>query len=126
MCGEHPQCSSKRQGVVSFADGQQDCDSTRCSYTSSSVPFQGVVYSCKEQRGPEVCERITKYYNPLYVGKALNSYGSPVDTACDDGKGKHLGSYQCLGNKITISNMQYEALLLNVHISFCNYLLQNK
>ena len=33
----------------------------------------------------------------------VNTGGTPLDTACDDEKGKHLGTYQCLGNTIDIS-----------------------
>ena len=103
MCGDNYQCSQKLQDVETMSRGVGGCDSSKCSYTSSPLPFGRVTYSCKEKRGPEVCEMITKYYNPLYAGKAVNSDGFLADTACDDGKGKYLGSYQCLGNTNTIT-----------------------
>ena len=109
MCGDNPQCSQKHQEVVNIANGDSDCDSSKCSYTSSIVPQRGVVYSCKVQRGPEVCEKITKYYNPLYAGNAgkVNTDGTPLDTACDDEKGKYLGTYQCLGNTMNIPTHRF-------------------
>ena len=55
--------------------------------------------NCKIQRSPqEVCEKITEYYNPLYVKGAIPSTSdSSTPEACDDGKGKFIGEYQCLG-----------------------------
>ena len=91
MCGENPQCHQKAQDLVTLNVGAGNCDAKKCSYFT-------VDPSCRVQRGPEACEKITKYYNPLYAGKAVNADGSPADNACDDEKGKYLGTYQCLGN----------------------------
>ena len=110
MCGDKPQCSQIVQDVVSIADGAPDCDSSKCSYyspppiTNILTGQTTVAHSCKVQRGPELCEKITRNYNPLYAGKAVNSNRSSSDNACDDGKGKYLGTYQCLGNTIITSH----------------------
>ena len=123
MCGYNPQCSQKLQDVVNIAVGDSDCNNSKCSYTSSIVPQRGVVYSCKVQRGPEVCEKITRYYNPLYAGKVKNSDGTPADNACDDEKGQYLGTYQCLGNTIDISPAWIYIDIIKIYnffvITFC-------
>ena len=50
--------------------------------------------SCLMQRSTdEVCELITDKYNPVYIPS--NSVGATV--ICDDDRGKHTGTYQCLG-----------------------------
>ena len=92
MCGKNSACLSKRQTtVVTVQNGAGDCNNKQCSWDYKTS-------SCKSQRGPEVCELITKYYNPLYVGGNTDTNGNPLDFSCEDGKGKHVGTYQCLGN----------------------------
>ena len=92
MCGENPECFKELQNVKTVNVGVDGCTTTSCSHPGI---LDG---TCTTQRGPEVCEKITKYYNPLYLGgKVVN--GSPVDFSCDDNKGKHIGTYQCLGEE---------------------------
>ena len=88
-CGNNPQCSQTLKDLVRIAFGVGGCNDKKCSYDIKDP-------SCKIQRGPEVCENITKYYNPLYTGQAH------ADNACDDNKGKYLGTYQCLGITVNI------------------------
>ena len=55
----------------------------------------------------EVCEKITAYYNPLYVKGAITSTSGapePGMAPCDDGKGKFKGQYQCLGKYVVSRN----------------------
>ena len=116
MCGQNPQCYQKIQTVEKNDVGTSDSRGVECKNTLCS--YDGVVLKqCVVQRGPEVCEKITKYYNPLYSGKAVNADGSPAATACDDEKGKYLGTYQCLGN-INLINQCYVLYIIiqeNVH-----------
>ena len=90
MCGNNPPCSQKLQDTVTVQQGVGGCDSTKCSWDKKAS-------LCKSQRGSEVCEKITEYYNPFYVGNLQNS-ATPIDNICDDEKGKYVGTYQCLGN----------------------------
>ena len=46
-----------------------------------------------QRSADEVCELITDKYNPVYIPS--NSVGATV--ICDDDRGKHTGTYQCLG-----------------------------
>ena len=92
MCGENPECFKKLQEVKTLNAGVQGCDKTKCSFDTI------LQTTCKSQRGPEACELITKYYNPLYLGGTTDNSGNPLDFSCDDDKGKHVGTYQCLGN----------------------------
>ena len=93
MCGEQAECYTTLQDIEirNYAEG--GCDQFKCSFS-----FDGVFATCKRQRGPEVCEKITQYYNPLYLGGEIDSSGTPLNFVCDDEKGKHTGTYQCLGN----------------------------
>ena len=92
MCGKNSACLNQRQTtVVTVQNGAGDCNANHCSWDTKTS-------SCKSQRGPEACELITKYYNPLYLGGNTDNSGNPLDFSCDDGKGKHVGTYQCLGN----------------------------
>ena len=89
-CGRNDECYTTLQALTSRRDGQDECDKFKCSYDKKSG-------TCKQQRGSEVCEKITRYYNPLYLeGKTKD--GTPLDFTCDDEKGKYLGTYQCLGS----------------------------
>jgi hypothetical protein len=50
----------------------------------------------------EVCEPITKYYNPLYIKDKLTYYDKFQSIThnilnCDDVIGDQLGEYHCLG-----------------------------
>ena len=90
MCGNNPPCSQKLQDIVTVQQGISDCDDKKCSWDTKGL-------LCKSQRGAEVCEKITEYYNPFYVG-TLQTSETPIDNICDDEKGKHVGTYQCLGN----------------------------
>ena len=98
MCGENPECYTTLQAIETRNNGEDECDQYKCSFDTK------LKTTCKKQRGPEVCEKITKYYNPLYLeGQIDDSNDTPLDFACDDEKGKHLGTYQCLGNSCYIN-----------------------
>ena len=94
-CGENDECYTTRQTLKTRSDGSEKCDQYKCSYDTISG-------TCKQQRGSEVCEKITNYYNPLYLEGEINSDKTPLDFACDDEKGKLLGTYQCLGNALQV------------------------
>ena len=97
MCGENAQCYTSLQEIEIRNYSEGICDRSKCSFS-----FDRVFPTCKRQRGPEVCEKITQYYNPLYLGGEIDSNGIPLNFACDDEKGKHIGTYQCLGNYLYI------------------------
>ena len=91
MCGDNPECGQTLQDIVIRQYGEDGCDEYKCSFDRS--------YStCKQSRGSEVCEKITTFYNPLYIEGEFGSDGTPLNFTCDDEKGKYLGTYQCLGN----------------------------
>ena len=90
-CGENPECHTSLHVIEVRSDGVNECSKYKCSWDR-------IHNDCKQQRGPEVCAKITKYYNPLFLEGQTNSDSTPVDVICDDEKGKHLGTYQCLGN----------------------------
>ena len=98
MCGANPECFKKVQDVETKGIGVKlvqigaDCDKTKCSFDKL------LKTQCKIQRGPEACELITKYYNPLYLEGKSDDNDNPLDFSCDDDKGKHVGTYQCLGD----------------------------
>ena len=91
MCGENPECYTTLQAIKIRYYGEEGCDQSKCSWEYLSE-------TCTQQRGVEVCEKITKYYNPLYLEGELDADSKPLDFTCDDEKGKYLGTYQCLGN----------------------------
>ena len=96
MCGGNAECYKSLQDIETRNYGKGGCDEFKCS-------FERVFATCKRQRGPEVCEKITQYYNPLYLeGKIDYSNSLPLLFACDDEKGKYEGTYQCLGNSLYI------------------------
>ena len=101
VCGENPECSVSLQEIVAIEPGmttprgEDVCGETKCS-------FDVVNKKCISQRGPEVCEKITKYYNPLYIGGEVDSDGSAIDFTCDDEMGRYMGTYQCLGDGLLI------------------------
>ena len=99
MCGENPECHTAIQDIEIRQDGVDECDKFKCSWDTKTS-------SCKLRRGSEACEKITNYYNPLYLEKEVDSSTTPLDRACDDEKGKHLGTYQCLG-KVHIMSYIY-------------------
>ena len=104
MCGTNVQCADELR-----IENDTNCNLTPASQAeynelTSTCSFSLIDFNCKIQRSPqEVCEKITKFYNPLYVkGAIATSGGTPEDginVPCDDGKGKFLGEYQCLGKK---------------------------
>ena len=94
MCGENAECYTTLQDIEIRNDDEGGCDQFKCS-------FEKVSSTCKRQRGPEACEKITQYYNPLYLERQIeDSSSTPTtpDFTCDDEKGKYVGTYQCLGN----------------------------
>ena len=96
MCGENAECYTTLQDIEIRNNGEGGCDQIKCN-------FEKLFATCKRQRGPEVCEKITQYYNPLYIeGQEYDPSGTPLDFTCDDEKGKHVGTYQCLGNNLDI------------------------
>ena len=101
MCGSNVQCADELRieddpGCNFDPTSQEEYDNliNMCSYN-------GFENYCKIQRSPqEVCEKITEFYNPLYVKGAIETEGGApddVNVPCDDGKGKYVGEYQCLG-----------------------------
>ena len=99
MCGENAECYTTLQDIKIRSIGDEGCDQFKCSFDQD----QG---TCNMQRGPEVCEKITQYYNPLYSkGKVDVSGSTPLDFTCDDEKGKHVGTYQCLGIYLDIHHL---------------------
>ena len=104
MCGTNLQCANELKieddpNCNLAPTTQEEFDELQnvCSYNKNDN-------NCKIQRSPqEVCEKITEYYNPLYVkGEIKSEGGAPddVNIPCDDGKGKYLGEYHCLGKYI--------------------------
>ena len=110
VCGANPECADRPQEVVTRNDGVNGCDEFKCSAYVISYSLVGREYKCKIQRGPEVCEKVTKYYNPLYLPGKTNSNGIRNFT-CDDEKGKYLGSYQCLGNAHNIFYSRWQRVI---------------
>ena len=106
MCGSTVQC----------ADELKIEDDPSCNFNPTSqeeyndlinmCSYSSIDNNCKIQRSPqEVCEKITEFYNPLYVKGAIPTSGDAtpedgINVPCDDGKGKFLGEYQCLGKNI--------------------------
>ena len=88
-CGTNDECYTTLQTLKTGSDVSKDCDKYKCSWDKISG-------TCKQQRGSEVCEQITRYYNPLYLEGDIKD-DTPLDFTCDDEKGKYLGTYQCLG-----------------------------
>ena len=130
MCGSADQCFQTKQ-LVDFGfkgnngeDLNLDCKASTCFQRygtlaeGSGKPYCGCFWDqtaakCKMQRSDqEVCQQITKYYNPMFImengnagtnGKSkLNAYGKtdngPLE--CDDVIGARVGEYHCLGNVI--------------------------
>ena len=93
MCGENLECHTETQALKTRENGKDDCDEFKCSWDTKTS-------TCKLKRGSEACEKITQYYNPLYLESQVDSDSTPLDFTCDDEKGKHLGTYQCLGNTV--------------------------
>ena len=99
MCGENAECYTTIQDIEIRNDDEGGCDQFKCS-------FERVSATCKRQRGPEVCEKITQYYNPLYLDAEVDdSSSTPLNFPCDDEKGKYVGTYQCLGNASDIHHI---------------------
>ena len=96
MCGKNAECYTTLQDIEIRNDDEGGCDQFKCS-------FEKVSSTCKRQRGPEVCEKVTQYYNPLYLERQVEgSNKNPQGFTCDDEKGKYVGTFQCLGNILDI------------------------
>ena len=92
MCGTNPQCSSTNYLDTTETD-PRDNPNNNADYATNNI--LGV-----QHRETEVCELITEYYDPLYVLNhplMKNEDNNQYILTYDDGKGKHLGTYQCLG-----------------------------
>ena len=103
MCGGNAECYTSLQDIETRKYGEGGCDQLKCS-------FEKVFSTCKRQRGPEVCEKITQYYNPLYLERQIDDSSSTPTTpdfTCDDEKGKYVGTYQCLGNNLEFGHIYW-------------------
>ena len=93
-CGGNLECSGNLKNLEIRKDGENNCNYKKCSFDDKTK-------SCKIQRGPEVCEKISAYYNPQFTNGDVSSNGDAMNT-CDDEKGKYRGEYQCLGITMSI------------------------
>ena len=88
-CGNNDQCAQEYRLEVTPAGGE--CDPTKCSWYRLDE-------NCVVPRSSqEVCEKVTEYYNPLYIPNRIPSNDGIPGETCDDEKGKFVGQYQCLG-----------------------------
>ena len=124
VCGTNPECFSSLQEVVTRENGIDGCDGYKCSAYVISYASNSEHYRCKSQRGPEVCEKITKYYNPLYLPGEIDSDGNRNYT-CDDEKGKYLGTYQCLGDLYMIFDNDIRYIPLFQIRFYCKNIFQS-
>ena len=99
MCGENAECHTTLQDIEIRNIDNDGCDQFKCSFDRDTS-------NCKRHRGPEVCEKITQYYNPLYLDAEVDdSSSTPHNFPCDDEKGKYVGTYQCLGNSLDLRRL---------------------
>ena len=97
LCGTNPQCSGTKH-----IEELDDCTEEECGNT----PVNGICGcyfengKCKVPRSDqEICQKISRHYNPLHIAGELNYDGQPV-ILCDDriGSKDNIGKYFCLGN----------------------------
>ena len=101
-CGDRPPCNSIKSNICT--DGTCYCgtDAGGCHkedkfYPMEMDPRNNTVPGLQRSKN-EICEQVTAYYNPNYIPNhplMINGTGYALDY--DDQKGKHTGTYQCLG-----------------------------
>ena len=110
MCGANPKCSQKQEMLVlNLASGctRQLCEGVLlpnftyiapiCGCFWDTTIVNGAEIGCKVPRSDqEVCQPISKYYNPLFIKNRLSYAGREV-LECDDIFGDQEGEYHCLG-----------------------------
>ena len=108
-CGTSPPCqasksSSCSDGICKCGDGDA-CVTYDAFDTAGTDPRDNSVPGLQRTKD-EVCEKITKYYNPKFVlnhplmvnGTDANGM-STYAIDYDDTKGRNTGTYQCLGKE---------------------------
>ena len=123
MCGSFGMCGRNVLSDIEETYGNlvTDCSPDKClsfkynadnsklipdiSSTNTDKRYCGCYWDgtkCRIQRSDqEVCQRITKYYNPLFIKDKLSyNDGSLNVLECDDVIGGRVGEYHCLGNEI--------------------------
>ena len=109
LCGSISQCSQNQELITLSYTGNNgvditpNCDQDLC-YKICGCYWDSNAMTCKMQRTKnEVCQKITKYYNPLYIQDKLKYYYGAEGTdfvpilECDDVVGGKEGEYYCLG-----------------------------
>ena len=103
-CGTNSECAS----AESF-ETLATCSSTN---PKTCYNIDDAYTSCQMQRSAdEVCELVSDKYNPLYNP---NNQVGVTTINCDDQRGKHTGTYQCLG-KFAISYYKLQDRINHIH-----------
>jgi hypothetical protein len=97
MCGSNPGCSQTNHIAELANCDENDCGNTTATGICGCKWENGV---CKIPRSDqEMCQPISKFYNPLHIKGELR-YNNESVTLCDDviGRKENVGKYFCLGN----------------------------
>ena len=106
-CGDSPPCNALKNNICTNGVCYCGTESGGCHiedkfYPTETDPRDNTLGLQRSKN--EVCEKVTEYYNPKFIPNhpiMLNGTSSNSATVYaldyDDGKGKHTGTYQCLG-----------------------------
>ena len=108
-CGDDPPCNSIKSNICTGGICYCGTEAGGCHiedqfYSNLTDPRNNTVPGLQRSKD-EICEKVTEYYNPNFIpNHPLMVNGThPNGTTIyafdyDDQKGKHTGTYQCLGS----------------------------